>query len=93
MAYSGGTWRRLKIAAELRVGHGIPKVLPRDELLRLLGLLVGIEAGRAEEVLPDEDAQLRGGIDAWPAATGDALEPLRARIVAAAAKTDVRRFL
>ncbi|MBI2077841.1 MAG: hypothetical protein HYT80_05650 [Euryarchaeota archaeon] len=93
MGYSGGTWRRLKIAAEVRAGHGIPKVLPRDELLRLLGLILGIGAGRAEEVLGDENAQLREGVSAWNSDRAGDLEALRAHIAAAAARIDVRGFL
>jgi hypothetical protein len=58
---SGGTWRRLKIAAEVRLGHGIPAVLPDAELVKLLGLLVLVRDGQGAKGVQDEGLQAQAG--------------------------------
>lgn len=58
---SGGTWRRLKIAAEVRLGHGVPAVLPDAELVRLLGLLVLVRDGNGARAVEDERLQAEAG--------------------------------
>lgn len=95
MTYSGGTWRRLKIAAELRVGHRIPPALPRDDLVRLVGLLVGLREGRSQEVLASESLQFSLGLAEVGAPNAEALrlDALRQRVGSLAASTDARKFL
>ena len=58
---SGGTWRRLKIAAEVRLGHGVPAVLPDAELVKLLGLLVLVREGKGAHAVEDEKLQAEAG--------------------------------
>ena len=58
---SGGTWRRLKIAAEVRLGHGVPAVLPDAELVKLLGLLVLVRDGKGAAAVEDERLQADAG--------------------------------
>jgi hypothetical protein len=55
-----GTWRRLKIAFELRLGHGLPR-LPEIERIRLAGLLAAVRDGQAKEALDDDAEQERRG--------------------------------
>ena len=57
-----GTWRRLKIATEVRLGYPLPR-LPEIELVRLLGLLAGVRDGQAAKVLQDDAEQERRGND------------------------------
>jgi hypothetical protein len=58
---TGGTWRRLKIAAEVRLGHGVPSALPEAELVRLLGLLALIRDGQGKAAVEDEALQSKAG--------------------------------
>jgi hypothetical protein len=84
-----GTWRRLKIAAEIRIGHGLPR-LPESELVRLLGLLAAIRDHQAAAVLDDDGAQERRGAAEIP---GLDAEPLADACVRLAKAVDVRPFL
>jgi hypothetical protein len=56
----GGTWRRLKIAAELRLGHGLPRIPDRDKML-LAGLLAAIDAGQGKAAVESERVQEEWG--------------------------------
>ena len=58
---SGGTWRRLKIAAEVWLGHGVPAVLPDAELVKLFGLLALVRDGKGAQGVEDEGLQAQAG--------------------------------
>lgn len=58
---SGGTWRRLKIAAEVRLGHGVPTALPDAELVKLYGLLALIRDGKGAQAVEDDGLQAQAG--------------------------------
>lgn len=85
----GGTWRRLKIAAEVRLGHGVPP-LPEHDLVKLLGLLASVRDGRGKDAVADEKLQEQAGTaERKLLAGGDLREACRSL----AMKVDVRPFL
>jgi hypothetical protein len=83
-----GTWRRLKTAAELRMGHGLPRLPPGD--IRLLaGLLASIEAGEGRRAVADPAVQEAFAVRVVDEAGAEAGEVVKAL----AHRVDVAPFL
>lgn len=86
---AGATWRRLKIAAEVKLGHGIPR-LPDAELRKLLGVLALVRDGHGRDEVGDDARVTQAG---EAEGSGLATDGLRARCVELARAVDVRPLL